>query len=134
MVRFSYCFCRFQYVLCVDFGICRVKAADPEAKEKLQAHSAALLEQIDTLSNIATAFATFAQLPAQQKESLEFEKVVGLAISLFNESYIAYAAPTKPIKVKLDRTQLIRVVTNLLKNAIQSVPEDRTPAIVVSSL
>jgi two-component system nitrogen regulation sensor histidine kinase NtrY len=107
------------------------KAADPEAKEKLQAHSAALLEQIDTLSNIATAFATFAQLPAQQKESLEFEKVVGLAISLFNESYIAYAAPTKPIKVKLDRTQLIRVVTNLLKNAIQSVPEDRTPAIVV---
>lgn len=107
------------------------KAADPEAKEKLQAHSAALLEQIDTLSNIATAFATFAQLPAQQKESLEFEKVVGLAISLFNESYIAYAAPTKPIKVKLDRTQLIRVVTNLLKNAIQSVPEDRIPAIVV---
>ena len=107
------------------------KAGDPTAEEKLKAHSAALLEQIDTLSNIATAFATFAQLPAQQRESLEFDKVVGLAISLFNESYIAYAPPTKPIKVKLDRTQLIRIVTNLLKNAIQSVPEDRTPAIVV---
>ncbi len=107
------------------------KAGDAADQEKLKAHSAALLEQIDTLSNIATAFATFAQLPDQEKESLEFDKVVGLAISLFNESYIAYAPPKKPIKVKLDRTQLIRIVTNLVKNAIQSVPEDRTPAIVV---
>jgi signal transduction histidine kinase len=106
------------------------KAGDAADQEKLKAHSAALLEQIDTLSNIATAFATFAQLPAQEKESLEFDKVVGLAISLFNESYIAYAPPKKPIKVTLDRTQLIRIVTNLVKNAIQSVPEDRTPAMV----
>ena len=107
------------------------KAGNAADQEKLKAHSAALLEQIDTLSNIATAFATFAQLPAQQKESLEFDKIIGLAISLFNESYIAYTPPKAPIKVKLDRTQLIRVVTNLIKNAIQSVPEDRSPAIVV---
>ena len=31
-----------------------------------------------------------------------------------------------------DRTQLIRVVTNLLNNAIQAIPEDRDPMILVS--
>ncbi len=45
------------------------KAGDAADQEKLKAHSAALLEQIDTLSNIATAFATFAQLPDQQKKN-----------------------------------------------------------------
>lgn len=107
---------------------------DPQAASKLKAHSAALLEQIDTLSNIATAFAAFAQMPAQQKESLEIGAVVALAISLFNESYIAYEQPDKPIKMKLDRTQLIRLVTNLVKNAIQSVPEERTPEVKVTLL
>ncbi len=34
----------------------------------------------------------------------------------------------------LDRTQLIRVVTNLVKNSIQSIPEGVTPKILVSVL
>ena len=110
----------------------KFNAQDPAAVAQLKSHTATLLEQIDTLSNIATAFATFAQLPAQQKESLEVGKVVALAISLFNESYIAYSLPTPEIKMELDRTQLIRLVTNLVKNAIQAVPVDRTPAIKVS--
>lgn len=104
---------------------------DPAAATKLKAHTAALLEQIDTLSNIATAFATFAQMPAQQKEFLEVGAVVALAISLFNESNIAYHSPETPIQMKLDRTQLIRLVTNLVKNAIQSVPDGRNPEIEV---
>ena len=97
---------------------------DPEAFEKLKAHSNTLLEQIDTLSNIATAFAAFAQMPAQQKESLDVGQVVALAISLFNESHIDFEPPQLPVMMKMDRTQLIRLVTNLVKNAIQSVPED----------
>ncbi|MCG5644634.1 ATP-binding protein [Flavobacteriaceae bacterium LSUCC0859] len=98
---------------------------DPEAFEKLKAHSNTLLEQIDTLSNIATAFAAFAQMPAQQKESLDVGQVVALAISLFNESHIEFEPPQRSVMMKMDRTQLIRLVTNLVKNAIQSVPEER---------
>ena len=33
---------------------------------------------------------------------------------------------------KLDRTQLIRVITNLVKNAIQAVPEVENPRILVT--
>ena len=35
------------------------------------------------------------------------------------------------INAKLDRTQLIRVVTNLVKNAIQAIPKNKTPQITV---
>ena len=38
----------------------------------------------------------------------------------------------KKILANFDRTQLIRVVTNLLKNAFQAIPEDRTPEIDVT--
>ena len=43
-------------------------------------------------------------------------------------------AITEEIIAKFDRTQLIRVVTNLIKNGIQAIPEDKTPHIVVKVL
>ena len=50
----------------------------------------------------------------------------------FNEDYISFIADEKEITAKLDRTQLIRVITNLVKNAIQAIPEDREGKIVVN--
>ena len=41
-------------------------------------------------------------------------------------------AEEEEIIAKLDRTQLIRVITNLVKNAIQAVPEVESPRILVS--
>ena len=38
----------------------------------------------------------------------------------------------RSIIAKLDRTQLVRVVTNLVKNAIQAVPDVASPRILVS--
>jgi signal transduction histidine kinase len=71
-------------------------------------------------------------MPAQQKETLNVIEVVKLALDIFNEPYIHFIADEEEIVAKLDRTQLIRVVTNLVKNAIQAVPEVENPRILVS--
>tara|TARA_R110002051_G_scaffold273884_1_gene334583 strand:+ start:8303 stop:9715 length:1413 start_codon:yes stop_codon:yes gene_type:complete len=105
---------------------------DPDVKNKLAEYSKTLIQQIDTMSSIAGAFSNFAEMPAQQNETLNVVKIVKLGIDIFTESYIHFIADEKVIISKLDRTQLIRVVTNLVKNAIQAVPEVENPRILVT--
>ena len=105
---------------------------DPNIKEKLKEYSNTLIQQIDTMSSIASAFSNFAEMPAQQNETLDVVKIVKLALDIFNEDYIHFSATEDKIIAKLDRTQVIRVVTNLVKNAIQAVPEEPSPKIIVS--
>ncbi|UII77963.1 ATP-binding protein [Flagellimonas sp. HMM57] len=105
---------------------------DPKAELKVKEFSKTLIQQIDTMSNIASAFSNFAKMPAQQNETLNVVKIVKLALDIFNEDYIHFLTDEKEIIAKLDRTQLIRVVTNLVKNAIQAVPEVGSPRILVT--
>ncbi len=99
---------------------------------KLDEYSKTLIQQIDTMSSIASAFSNFAKMPAQQNETLNVVNIVKLALDIFNEDYIFFTAEKEEIIAKFDRTQLIRVVTNLVKNAIQAMPENKIPKIVIS--
>ncbi len=105
---------------------------DPAIQSKVKEFSKTLIQQIDTMSNIATAFSSFANMPAQQNETLNVVKIVKLALEIFNEDYIHFIADEEEIIAKLDRTQLIRVITNLVKNAIQAIPEVESPRILVT--
>jgi len=104
---------------------------DPLVNQKVQEYSDTLIQQIDTMSSIASAFSNFAQMPAQKNETLDVVKIVGLALDIFNEDYIVFLSEKEKIIAKFDRTQLIRVVTNLVKNAVQAIPEDKVPKIIV---
>ncbi|WP_246147032.1 sensor histidine kinase [Seonamhaeicola marinus] len=107
---------------------------DPEDESihsKLDEYTKTIIQQIDTMSSIASAFSNFANMPAQQNETLNVVKIVKLALDIFNEDYIEFTSGSDEIIAKFDRTQLIRVVTNLVKNSIQAIPEGRTPNIVI---
>jgi nitrogen fixation/metabolism regulation signal transduction histidine kinase len=105
---------------------------DPEITTKVGEYSKTLIQQIDTMSNIAGAFSNFAEMPAQQNETLNVVQVVKLALDIFNENFIHFIAEKDEIISKLDRTQLIRVITNLVKNAIQAIPDVAAPRILVT--
>lgn len=98
---------------------------DENIHEKVDEYSKTLIQQIDTMSSIASAFSNFAKMPAQKNEMLNVVKIVKLALDIFNEEYIVFNAEEEEIIAKLDRTQLIRVVTNLVKNGIQAIPNDK---------
>ncbi|MFL9844128.1 sensor histidine kinase [Flavobacterium rhizosphaerae] len=97
---------------------------DPQIHEKLAEYSNTLIQQIDTMTSVASAFSSFASMPAQQNETLNVVKVVQLALEIFNESFITFHAGEPDIITRMDRTQLIRIITNLVKNAIQAIDED----------
>lgn len=109
-------------------------ANDPDLKQKLKDYSETLIQQIDTMSAVASAFSNFASMPAQQNETLNVVEVVELALDIFNEDYIVFESEETEIISKMDRTQLIRIITNLVKNAIQSIPERQDYKSVVVSV
>jgi nitrogen fixation/metabolism regulation signal transduction histidine kinase len=100
-------------------------ANDPNLKQKINDYSETLIQQIDTMSSVASAFSNFASMPAQQNETLNVVDVVELTMDLFNEEYVHFKAEEGEIISKIDRTQLIRIITNLVKNAIQAIPEQQ---------
>ena len=104
---------------------------DPKIHQKVEEYSNTLIHQIDTMSAIASAFSNFAKMPAQQNEILNVPKIVKLALDIFNENYIVFSTEKDEILAKFDRTQLIRVVTNLVKNATQALQDVENPKIMV---
>ena len=104
---------------------------DPNVHQKVDEYTNTLIHQIDTMSAIAAAFSNFAKMPAQQNEILNVPKIVKLALDIFNENYIVFHSEKEELLAKFDRTQLIRVVTNLVKNATQALQEKENPKILV---
>ncbi|KFC61167.1 histidine kinase [Flavobacterium gilvum] len=104
---------------------------DPNIKQKLNDFSESLIQQIDTMSSVASAFSDFASMPAQQNELLNVVEVVELTLDIFHEDFIVFECSEKEIISKIDRTQLIRVVTNLIKNAIQAIPENQETKMIL---
>ena len=109
-------------------------ANDPELKQKLNDYSKTLIQQIDTMSAVASAFSNFASMPAQQNETLNVVQVVELALDIFNEDFIVFKSNKEYVISKIDRTQLIRIITNLVKNAIQSIPDEQEEKNVLVSV
>jgi signal transduction histidine kinase len=104
---------------------------DPELRQKLNDFSETLIQQIDTMGSVASAFSNFASMPAQQNETINVVEVVELALDIFNEEFVMFKSNEEEITAKVDRTQLVRIITNLVKNAIQAIPKSQAEKIVI---
>ena len=99
--------------------------ADPENIQKLNDYSETLIQQIDTMTAVASAFSNFASMPIQQNELIDVVKVIKIALEIFNEDYLLFKSKEAVVYGNYDRSQLIRITTNLVKNAIQAIPEEQ---------
>lgn len=102
---------------------------NPErAFEMIPKVSASLIEQIDNLSQIAGEFSNFANLPQASNEKIILNEIVETVHDFFrkrDDMDIHLNEPIDELYVFADKNHLVRVLNNLLKNAIQAIPEDR---------
>ena len=105
---------------------------DSKIDEKLDEFSKTLIQQIDTMSTIASAFSNFADMPAQQGEKINIIEITRLALKIFKEKHIVFNSEHRDIQVSIDRTQLIRIITNLIKNAVEACDSLEKPLIQVN--
>ena len=104
---------------------------DPNILDKVKDLSKIMIQQIDLMSSIASAFSDFAKMPTPQKEQLDIVEVIKHAVNIFSESYIHFESDINHLQVELDKNQLTRVITNLLNNALYAVEDIENPVIYV---
>lgn len=106
------------------------KVSDEMLKNTMQS----LLEQIDSLSTIATAFSTFANLPKPHFEQINLNDIITKTVILFHspDCFIENSLPPYPCFIEGDKEYVKRILTNLITNAIQAIPTERKKKILIS--
>jgi len=88
-----------------------------------------LIEQIDNLSAIASAFSNFAQIPNARNELFDLAQRLKETIELYEHTgqseIITRFDPSKPLWAYADKEQFSRAIINLMRNAIQSIADDQ---------
>lgn len=103
--------------------------------EYLQKVTRTLIEQIDTLSFIASEFGNFAKMPKAYNEVIDIVESIRSTLTLFSNTDnidFVFEHESEYIPVFADKEQLSRVFINLLKNAIQSIPDSRSGKVGIS--
>jgi nitrogen fixation/metabolism regulation signal transduction histidine kinase len=96
---------------------------------RIDRFASVMIEQIDTLARIASEFSNFAKMPRPEMERLKISDTINSAVSLYGNTpnvRVLFIDKTEgDEELNADRKQLIRALSNLLKNAIQAIPNDR---------
>lgn len=97
--------------------------------------SSTLIEQIDNLAQIASEFSNFAKMPRAENQKINVNALVTSVYDLFSDGErmeISLNLPLEEFHVYADKNHLIRVLTNLVKNAQQAIPDGRNGKIDIS--
>lgn len=109
------------------------KEKDPRFDAKFEKFSKSFIEQIDSLSHIASEFSNFAKMPEIVLEDVDLKEVVHQSIDLYRQSEnITITFEDKcdrEVFVKAGRDQLLRCFNNLIKNAVEARQEN-VPGII----
>lgn len=112
-----------------------LRSGTEDIKEMAQKVCHTLIEQIDSLSKIATEFSNFAKMPQAENEKLVLNDLLSSVHDLFRKREdldIHLSVPIDELYVYADKVQIIRVLNNLINNAIQAIPESRRGFIIIS--
>ena len=94
-----------------------------------------LIGQVETLDGIASSFSIYAKMPAFHLQMVDLKRVVAQVIDVYAQDkrkFIRLEMPEAECCAVADDRMLGRILANLLLNAFQAVPSDKTPEIVMA--
>jgi two-component system, NtrC family, nitrogen regulation sensor histidine kinase NtrY len=97
-------------------------------EQRIRRFTTTMIEQIDSLSFIASEFSDFARMPDPKNEKLELNEIIRNAVVLYRNIAtisIDFRSNVTEAFLIADRKQLIRVFTNLLNNSVQAIGEEK---------
>ncbi|MFT3981068.1 MAG: HAMP domain-containing sensor histidine kinase [Ferruginibacter sp.] len=109
----------------------------PDVNELTTRVSHTLVEQIDHLSKIASDFSQFANIEKADKRRFDLNEQLDSIRRLYDTDSnvnIQWKLVEGPVWIFADKTHINRLFTNLILNAIQALPDGRTPEIEVEEV
>ncbi len=104
------------------------RTEDTDLPSMIKRVSKTLIEQIDNLTHIASEFSSYAKMPQASNEVFVLNDVVASVHDLFRKREdmdIQLEVPINDLYIFADKSQIIRVLNNVVKNAMQSIPKSR---------
>jgi signal transduction histidine kinase len=98
-----------------------------ELKEKVQQITANLIEQIQSLNNIASDFSKFSQPLTEDFKEVNLKTILASVAKLYEHDEkvtIKKKVPKQPVKIQGIADELKRVIINLVKNAYEAMPDE----------
>jgi len=98
---------------------------DPDIEQKIQRTTSTLIEQIDTLATIASAFSDFARMPVNKPETFNLTDLIKRTALLYsgksNVMIDIQADDEAGFWIYADKKNIGRAFGNLFKNAVQAI-------------
>lgn len=114
----------------------RLKQQNVEGwQEKFDGLAHSLMEQIDILSDAAGEFSSFSRFFSEELSNTELNRLIREQIILFNTNdniSIRFKSDDYEANIFARKTQITRVLVNLMSNAVQSVESQTSGEILVS--
>jgi nitrogen fixation/metabolism regulation signal transduction histidine kinase len=107
----------------------------PQFDEKFKKFTNMLIEQVDTLSQIASEFSNFAVMPKPKLFPVKLSEVIQNAVTLFRtttSSEIIFNNHMQNDWIEADKEQLLRVFNNLIKNALQAIADEQNGHVIIN--
>lgn len=100
------------------------KEKDPNFDAKFEKFSKSFIEQIESLSHIASEFSNFAKMPEIVLNNVDLKEVLTQSVELYIQSEHTTIKfedlCDQEVFVRADRDQLLRCFNNVIKNAIEA--------------
>ncbi|MES2560551.1 MAG: ATP-binding protein [Bacteroidota bacterium] len=111
------------------------KNQDANIEDKLNRTTNLLINQIDTLSELANEFSSYAKMPAPNYEPISVQNALEEIISLYSMNTETAITLTCNVTSELffDRSYFSRSIGNIIKNAIQAIPDDKAGTVEVTA-
>jgi len=111
----------------------RILSEAPELGTDFNQPIDSILNQVETLSDIATSFSSFAKMPMPISERLNLVEELRKSLRLFkgNRAEIKSNIPKQPVWIMADTKLLGRIFKHLFLNAEQSLVEDQKGELLI---
>ncbi len=104
---------------------------DPNIREKVKKLTNTMVDQIDLIATVASAFSQFAQLPERHNETFNLNNEISNILQVFSDDRIFVHTNAENIMINMDKIYLNRIITNLVTNAKQASSDEREQIINV---
>lgn len=95
--------------------------------------SSSIIEQIDNLNYIASEFSNFAKMPENKTERIDLKAMLENIVLLFSGNKnlkITHLLPPEQVVVFADKSQMLRIFTNIVQNAVEALDTENKMGLV----